>query len=285
MNMKKNKSVLEKLEKIFFKVTKEDASDYAKKLKFANNRTHFIIAHTPEGPLVVNSCSKDYELIPNKELVMPVLRRLEESYSVDVKVRMYNYAKFYIDYLILDHAMNVLGMSKPKKDMILPRIRQNNSYDGYLKYSYQFGFYRVICENGATIPLEGTKTFNNKFLHTPAAGNDSALNETLGAMDEFINSAPQLIKRYDPLIKARVKSVEEAGKIIKTTIEETDFPQRQTEQVFAALQQEVSRGYDLNLWLIYNAMNSALYNAETKQVDHKRDKVDLEVITHLLQAA
>lgn len=272
------------LKSIFFDVRKEEASKFVKDLGFTKNRSHFIIAETPEGPYVVNSCSPTYELINNEELITPVVESLESEYDIIVKARHSNYSRFFVDFLIKDHAIDISTGKKKElvKDEILPRIRMNNSYDGGMKYSYEFGFHRVVCSNGLTAPIG--KTHKQKMMHTPSAGNGNALNNTLNAITEFIETAKDLSKGYQPLMQNRL-TIAQANEKIAQIVEELKYPKKQMEAATARLQTEANMGYQVNDFLVYNALNFALHQNDSKMKEHKKQGMDEKVLNFLLNNA
>lgn len=262
---------------LFFPIKKMKASNFVKKgLEFTPNKSHFVVADTPDGQYVVNTCSSTYELINNQELITPVIEKLEAAYDLKIKASVHNYSRFHVDFVIQDH-----NVGTRKKDDIFPRIRLNNSYDGSMKYSYEFGFYRLVCTNGLTAPIAGTQ-HKMKMMHTPAAGDSVALNKTLDAIDIFVEQSAQIIKGYKPLMDKNYKTLAQATEKMMEAIKETKYPGRQSELAAERLAKEVNMGYPLNDWLVYNAMNFALFQNESKMKEHKRAGMDIKVLNYLL---
>lgn len=269
-------SVLKKLQEIFFPVKKIPAKDLLSEeyadVTFSKKRDHVIMADTPEGPRVVNTCSKQYHLITNEELMTPLVKRMEKDHDVSVKVVKDDYSRFFTDFIIKDEKLSVM-----KGDPIFPRIRMNNSYDGSVKYSFSFGFYRQICTNGLTAPVKGMQSANFKLRHT-AGGGPTALDRTMKAIEVFLTQSKEIIRGYDDLVKAKV-SWDKAMEMIETVVEETKYSKKNVDIATARLKEELEQGYTLNRFLLYNAINYSLYNSTASKMKvHKKDRVDGQVL-------
>lgn len=265
------------LQTLFFGVTKERADAYIKNVKFSPHLDHLIITHPSSGPLIVNACSKNYELIPNKDLIMPVYNRIATEHDIKLVVRQFGNAKFYVDFIFMDSKASVM-----KKDTIYPRVRLNNSYDGSVKYSYDYGFYRLVCSNGLMVPEKGTEYRQMKLMHTPKAGDGRALELTLESVEKFLGDWKKLLSQYDPLLEKRMK-MDEALKRMEEIREEGIFPARSMEIAIGQLQKEVNLGLPINDFLLYNALNYALHNNPNSNMKtHKADKIDRKILTYLL---
>lgn len=285
--MSKTKSTLrQQLSSLFFPIHKVNIAEYTKHVtgkslpfKFNKNLDHWIIAETVEGDeLVVNACSKNYGLLSNEDLMDPLIKALEkENYNVEAHVFKTDYTKFYTDFVIKDKSIPI------KKDMIFPRIRMNNSYDGSVKYQFSFGFYRLVCENGMTAPVKGLQSRSIKLRHTPL-NTAGAIDKTMAAIKIFLDQAPEIAKGYDELTK-RSLSWEKAMELIEEVIDNTKFPKKQHEAALARLKYEHEQlKLPINDYLVYNALNYALYKNPTQMKIHKRDKVDAQVLKFITEA-
>lgn len=273
MQMSKQKpDIWKKLKAIFFPVTKVPLSDYMPEHAFNPGLSFLIIANPEnEDKRVINACSKNYHLLTNEELMTPLVKRLTKEYDLDVKVKQYNDSKFYVDFIIKDFPMEL-----QKGDRIFPRIRMNNSYDGSVKYSFNFGFYRLICSNGLTAPVEGMTSQNVKFMHTPTPGG-KALDSTMEAIEIFLTEAPKVLKGYQGLVDKKYNWEAALDKIEKV-IENTKFPKKRAEEVQAQLKKEKDAGLPVSAFLVYNAFNHVIYKTESEMKEHKRDKLDLQIL-------
>lgn len=267
--------LLKKLSPLFFEVNKVKASDYAPGLKFSSGMDHLIIATQDDGnKIAVNACSKGYHLISNRELMTPLIEKMEERYkNVDVKIIQFGHCKFYTDFIIKDLEMEVI-----KGDPIFGKVRMNNSYDGSVKYAFNFGFHRLVCKNGLTAPIEGMSK-DIKAMHTPNTG-AKATQDTMDAISVFLDEAPEIIKGYKGMLH-KIKWEDALAKI-EEIASATKFPKKQKETAAERLTIEMNMGLPLNNFLVYNAMNYALYQGDkTAMKEHKKDKVDLQILQKL----
>lgn len=267
------------LDAIYFKVKKVPVSEVlpkGSKLSFTNSMNHLIVVDTPTGEMAVNSCSENYELIDNKTLLNPLIDAIGKEFNVKVKASHRNYSKFFVDLIMLDKAMSVM-----KKDTLHPRIRIINSYDGSIRYQYSYGLYRVVCSNGLAI-LEGNTYTGAKMMHTSQVSGPRAYDRTLEDISAFMKEAPSLIGDYKDLADKKLLW-EQALQRIEDAAQATSFPKKQKEAAVQRLEKEKQMGFPLNDYLVYNAMNFALHNSDTSQPEHKRDKVDLQVLNFFIE--
>jgi len=270
-----NKSeILKALEPIFMPVQKVEAKSILKGYSFNSDNSHMIVVKTPIGMKVVNSCSEDYTIVSNKEILLPFVDELLGKYNLGVTVNKRKDAQFYIDFNLPDKQFKVL-----KKDDLIPRMRIQNSYNGRVKYCIELGFCRLVCTNGMTVP-EGFHS-RVKMMHTPGAGEGLALAKSMTMLAEFIKNAPAIMEPYMQLSNKPVKDIE--GRV-QEILENTKFPKRQAEEVLDRINFEINT---LKLpatdWLIYNGFNYQLnHNEAINTVEHKKDKIDESVLIHLL---
>lgn len=263
------------LKPIFFPVEKVDASTVmVSDLTFNPQLTHFIVTEQKGVRTVVNACSKNYHLISNEELMTPLVERLEKEYKVEARVTQTKNARFYVDFIIKDLALEVI-----KKDMIFPRIRMNNSYDGSVRYSFYFGFFRLVCLNGMTAPVKELSSGDFKLRHTPGTGG-TALERTMESIEIFLDDAPKIIKGYQDLAKGKL-TMDACMERIQEVIDNTKFPQKKMEKVLERLNIEKELGLPLNDFIVYNAFNHALYNDGSKAKMHKKDRLDQQILTYI----
>ena len=263
------------LKPIFFPVEKVSIEDYLGPktfpLTFNDQISHWVISKVKgEDGRVVNACSKNYHLISNEELMTPLIEELESQYDVEASFVSSRGARFYVDFTIKNEALSVM-----KSDKIYPRIRLNNSYDGSIRYGLDFGFYRQICSNGLW-GFSWEKGF--KLRHTPGTG-AQALPRTMDAIGEFLGFAPKLLKSsYEPLVKHTL-TLDTALERVQDVIENTKFSAKKGEAVLARLHEE-RKTLPLNDFLVYNAFNYALYNDGSKMKQHKKDKLDIQILQY-----
>ena len=264
----------EKFPFLFYEVEKINFSSISKKFSTAGNIQNAIVIHEPTGPRIVNFCSDDYVIVSNAELFPPLISKIEESHKVQLDVNQNDGSKFYVDIILSDQKL------KLEKDQILPRMRVQNSYDGSLKYSYSFGFHRVVCANGMTAPVKGTIR-ESKTMHTDKARD--MVDKTQQALEGFLAQAPKIMTGYNCLVEAKT-SRERAEELIMEAKEDLGFPTRLVELAQERMNYEIDKlKMPVNHFLVYNAMNYALYKNTTSEMKiHKRDQMDVKVLDYFL---
>jgi hypothetical protein len=269
---------LKELEKIFFPVYKQEAPDDYTCSSWLSHEI-FVQPRGLSKPHKVNVCSADYGLVSNRELFTPILEELMKIYpELEARVIMRDYAQFYVDL----HFKGKPLRGATKKDILYPRLRINNSYNGAVKYSFYMGLWRLICGNGAMAPVEGSLK-SGTFMHTPQLADGAAVETLMSKVTTFIEKSKEIVRGYDPLIEhtlseaAAIERIDEVKKM-------TDFPTTLVEHAAARLSYEASQlRQPINDYLVYNAMNFALYNSgQSEMPEHKKDKQDSKVLNYLL---
>jgi Domain of unknown function (DUF932) len=258
--------------RLFYPVIKVPATQHAPDLTFPDNKEFFIIAPNSEN-LVLNSCSEDYHLITNKELIMPFYEKLKSDHDLEVKVRWMNMAAFKLDFIFKDQKMK-----KPKVGDIFSKVSMINSYDSSLKYQFDCGFYKLICENGMSVP--NGERIHIKTVHK--SGAIVAVEKTIAGIEGFLLKANNIMDAYDPLIENKLRMAEAQARI-QELVEEEIFPTRSVDIAIARLQLEANMGEEINDFLVYNAMNYALNNnPDSKMKITKIDETDRQVLDYLI---
>lgn len=236
--------------------------------------SHAVLVDTPKGERVVNYCSEDYFLVRNEEILPPLLAELQRFYKVDVKYRVYNDARFYIDFIILNKEL-----SMSTRDKVYGKILTVNSYDGSKRYHFEMSLWRKICENG----LMGFSGYDKvSHLHTPGITSITDFSAVMAMTAKFLEEVDEHFEKYRELAGQRVRNpllrVEEI-------LEETDFPPTLGENVLErlAVEQQQLGLSEVSDWLVYNAFNYQLNHAEDyKAKEEKKAKIDNQVFQYLL---
>lgn len=262
------------LTRLFYPVEKVLATDHAPGLLFPSGKEYFIIAPKANN-LVLNSCSSIYELITNKQTIMPFYEGLTDSHNIEVKLRSWSHTRFKLEFIFKDRkcAMKKVGD-------LFPRVSMVNSYDGSVKFALDFGFYRLKCTNGLIVPDTDLGATKIKMRHTPKAG--AALTNVMENIEEFLLQKDNLVHAYDPLLENKLRMAQAESRI-NELVEEQIFPQRSAELAMDRLRLEAREGEEINDFLVYNAMNYALNNnPESKANDTKIDNIDRQVLDYLM---
>lgn len=282
---KKSKELMKKLESILFPVKKVSAEEFykTKNVEYLPGLNHVIVVTLPDGKeMVVNSCSENYELVSNRELLEPFINKITDEHDLDVvDVKMWTHSKFHVGFSEPGEGFDMNAGNTRKRavvDKIVPLVRYNNSYDGQVKYSYEAGFWRYTCSNGAKIP-HGTIS-KDIVMHTPGAV--TRVEQSVKKMEEFIMKAKEAVLGYAPLIELDM-SKSDALKRIEEVTEDLGLPKQNMETAVGQLEKEIGMGLPINDWLVYNAINYGLYKTpESMLLTHKADKLDHEVLNYLI---
>ena len=250
-----------------------------------------VVGQINGGDFLLNQCSNIYKLIANAD-IFPNIEAVLDANGIEYEVtyRHINHVRFYADYIITDkrYAYTMKGTS----DKIMPMLRVQHSYNGLTKYRIIFGYYRLVCSNGATIAVAEMKRFNLVIVgkHTEAIKRSfDKLNEMLVY---FSNNANLIVgaitEKYESLggrwvakPEDRVKEVLEATKI--TIVDNSKF--NTLNDIMSRISVESNKsglGYNgrVNDWLIYNGINQYLNdnnrNIATPEVRMQKDSKVLE---------
>lgn len=264
------------MKELFQNVRKVALTDILPKYLTNPEKSFGIVTDTPQGPKIVNFCSDDYTVVPNKEIYDPLIEALEKIYKkIEVSYSCHKDAIFNISFNFLGKAEKLAD-----KDVLTPRMTIRNSYNGKVKYSIQWGIYRLVCSNGLSVPVDGTHK-NLILMHTPGAGEGIALEKTLGGLENFIAVFHELIEPYELLKESPVGDIRYR---IEDVVEATGFPARQIDEAVEQATKEMSK-LKLNAsdWIVYNALNYQLnHNTDIAMLDHKKQNLDAEVLNYLL---
>jgi hypothetical protein len=96
---------------------------------------------------IVNVVSSRYTLLTNDRFFGDVDNAIQET-GMDFRKRSENRenSAFAVDYILNDERYTVSIHNG--QDKIMPMLRFTNSYDGSIKTSGRFGFFRQVCSNG-----------------------------------------------------------------------------------------------------------------------------------------
>lgn len=273
------KKQLKSIEELLYPVSKVKSSELLPDFDFTPQQEYAIVVDTPDGKKIVNHCSKGYHLVPNEQVVTPLLEGFK-GYDLEIKGSQRWGCRFDIDFIFKDKAFE---MKNAKGDSVRPKLKIRNSYDGRVRYSYVMGFFRMICSNGLVVPEEGLEEYNTKLTmrHTPSLDAHVNPDEIRALAEAFIEGGENLMKPYEELAKKKVKNLEDR---VEEVISETKFSTRRGEDVLDRIQEEMKilKGTP-NDWMVYNGFNYQLnHSTEIKMDAHKKEKIDQQVLSYLL---
>jgi len=245
----------------------------------------------------LNYCSPVYELVPN-ENIFPKVEEILQQHGIAFTVQ-YSHtqnARFYGNYIIEDprFAYKMQGTN----DVVKFIWNFEHSYNGLTKYKGLAGFYRLVCTNGLTVPIEEMKEYNLAIQgkHTAAI---------LHSLEEFSQILVRVTENLDEVKTAitdkyellggrwvakpqdRIKEVLQASKI--NIVENKS--RNTLVDIHGRVMSEANKtglGYNgrVNDWLIYNGINQYVNddNLNIASPEKRRD-TDSKVLEYMLEYA
>ncbi len=267
--------------------------------------SRLIVGQLNGGDFKLNQCSPRYELFPNAD-IFPEVERILDANGIQYEkyYSHFNHVQFYVEYRITDTRYTY--KMKGTNDEIFPMLRVQHSYNGKTKYKIIFGYFRIVCTNGLTIPVQEMKRFNLVIVgkHTEAI---KLSFKKLDIMLKFFVAEADLIigtitNRYEILggrmvtnVQDRIKEVLNATKIVAV-----EYKGRNTvDEILGRINKEanpfldennnlVNLGYNgkVNDWLVYNAINQYINNnSRNIMLPELRAETDVRVLEYMLENA
>lgn len=268
------------LEPLLKPVEKVDLVDLIPGIQTNPQQECAIIIQDGDEKKIVNVCSKQYHLLPNKHFIEPLLEVFGDS-KIQIVTDARLDARFSIDIIFEDLKADIMG-----KDPVKAKLKVHNSYDGRAKYQFHMGFFRMICKNGMVIPLEGfeNKNISSKMRHMPILGDTFDKDSIRSMVDNFGMNMLDYQLPFTKLAEMRVSEAQ-LPDLLKEVTGKTKFPVRQLDDVIDRLQIEMNElDEDLNHWLIYNAFNYQLNHSEAIVMDpSKKEQLDHDIFALLLK--
>lgn len=250
-----------------------------------------IIPKGETDPVIMdlNYCSDRYELVPNDTIFPRIEADLQaRGYKFTVEYEMIDHVRFYGKYILEDSNL-VIGSGN---DMIKPIINVSHSYNGLTKYKINFGYFRLICSNGLTIPVEGTEDKNLSIVGKHTREILNSLDQLWSKLDYFFSIQDTIKERFDLLTSRTVSNVAER---VEKILEATNLkPSKvQLDVIYVTINNEANLLYNgvVNDWLIYNGINAYLYKGVdskgnlSKAVPEKKAEMDAKVLAEIMKVS
>jgi len=267
---------------LFYPVEKVKVSEILPGYSTNKQKDYAIITKVDGKPKLLNLCSKGYQLVENETIISHARYLLELSgFNTQLTYTHYDNSKFFID-LTLDVKKFGFGLEiGKKKDILVPKLRLVNSYDGSIKYNASASILRLVCTNGLTMPV-AISSFRKR--HTKQLEGDKAVEMAIEMIQKIIESTDIITESWDQLVDQTVVDIEDR---VMEVIENTGFPITLAENVIEKVVEE-QKIFNLprpNDWLVYNGFNFELnHNFEdTVLKEHKREIIDRNIQTYLLE--
>jgi hypothetical protein len=276
---------------LYKEVSKVELSSLIPGIKFPSRHDHAIV---DKDGNILSFCSDNYNLRTNSSLFEPLENQMKsEKIPFDRKVVIRDGTRFYVDYIIGDRVKG------PSVNDILPKFSVWNSYDGTLRTVLKFGFYRVVCSNGLTVPHGKTVDVYKKHYKASkvADGIDISAMDSARIVEpfrEFLNSTKEYLGIYENLnnVEADVKKILDICEKLKFSkaITDTAVNRFNLETATNGTLTYVNENGELvthdgspaTLYTAYNAINYAIYNNNPKEYPEVKLKRDELVLAEVL---
>ena len=245
----------------------------------------------------IQACSKRYELVENK-LIFPNVETILKQHGIEFNVQ-YSHTqnvRFYANYMITDkrYGYAMSGTS----DTIQPMLRVQHSYNGLTKYKIIFGYFRVVCSNGLTIPVQEMEKYNLVIIGKHTTSILRSLKQLDSLLTIFSNEAIQITKaitdKYEMLggrmvinLQDRVTEVLHQNKIGMIDNQNFNTVNNIVNRITTEMN-DTKLGYNgkANDFLVYNGINQYLNDDSINiAAPEKRMEVDSKILEYLLENA
>jgi len=260
----------------------------------ANPKTKIVLS-----PIDLNYCSPVYELVPCVD-IFPKVEEIFKNKGIDFSVQYSHtqHARFYGNFTIEDQRFGY--RMQGTNDFIKFVWNFQHSYNGLTKYKGVAGFYRLICTNGLTIPVQEMKNYNlvlegkhtSVILHSLLEFEKILENVTnnLGVVKTAITDKYELLGGiWVEKPEDRIKEVLQATGIVMVDTQNFNTIEDIMKKVMSeANGEKQDLGYNgrINNWLIYNGINQYI-NDDSRNIaaPEKRRETDSKVLEYMLEYA
>lgn len=252
----------------------------------------------------LNYCSPVYELVPN-EMIFPKVEEILNQHGIAFNAD-YSHTqntRFYGNFTIEDprFGYKMAGTN----DVIKFIWNFQHSYNGLTKYKGIAGFYRLVCTNGLTIPIQEMKEYNLVVEGKHTSSILKSLEQFSQILLDVTNNLGEvktsIVNKYEVLGKRwmdanggnwvektndRIIEVLNANKIAIIDNSNFDTLKSITNAIMSEAQND-GLGYNgrVNDWLIYNGINQYIYDERTIATPEKRRETDSKVLEFMLEYA
>lgn len=272
-----NTNNLDAIASTLFHVEKvKTASLFANSLMTTNSKDEYsIVGYTDKGKMLLNTCSERYKVVKNEEILLPLMELLEKQLgTIQVKrVVSENNARFSVQIAPVKKGLSI--------GEIVPMFKFSNSYDGTVMANLTGGLFRLVCSNGASVPVK------DKFKSYTFKHNDERI-FNIGEVNEMVFAYLNEFASVTEKIKVlKSVSVSDINEVIAEMVKGTLFPKKALEQAKSrSLQESITESEDMNLWLAYNGLNYVLNHDRSYEIaEHIRTAMDERILSNTLQLA
>ena len=264
----KNLTQHEELNDILFSAEIKNTGDHFSGTEFSDDLKKCV--YLPEQNKVVQFCGRSYQLVHNRELILPVYEKMKSIFGetgFKTEARSYDDKRFYVRFILEDSLHTILG-----KDTICPEVVIRNSYDGTVKQMVGIGYIRQICANGL---MAFTSDVTVSLKHSKKFG--------VANLDPIFKKLEKMEIQLDQFKKLsnRIVTPKELEKIKEEIRSKADikYPKKMIESAGLRAQIEsLELNTHLSAWLIYNGFNYSLNHKETKLLPEEASRIDHRVL-------
>lgn len=257
------------LKELLFPVRIADTFEFG--LNSIQSCERLVVGNVNGFETLINSCSNVYELVPNAD-IFPKVEEILRKANIDFTAQysMFDYSRFFAEYKINEGGISI-GNSD---DLIYPRLIIDHSYNGLVKYNLTFGYFRLVCKNGLTVPVEGQEKVNISVTGKHTKSIVESLNELESKLQYFAKNRKKFTEKFEIIAE---RWIENWSDRVLAVIEGTNVGKRGYNQICDKIKEEAAKFNEgkVNDWLIYNGFNYHLFNAKTKDGKEYETSIDL----------
>lgn len=239
-----------------------------------SNMQNIIMYEGSNGREMVNVTSSRYSLTHIKDIIEPIEQKLTAN-NIDWDVAYNRHSRLH-QYQVV-YRLTSIVVPITENDTVNPQIVVKHSYDGKVSYGIQMAAYRLICSNMLTLPYKNTEVFNLTSKHISLASNE--INRHVDILlrvitQEFDNQ----INVFKVMADSMLDNWEDR---MSEVIAATKYPTKLVDIAKARFVYEQSCGLSPSDYLLYNALNYALYNNDDNKTPEMRSKLDGKVLAYI----
>lgn len=281
----------QKLEQLYAPVSKVELKTILPGKSFPRASDHAIL---DKDGNILSFCSSSYNLRDNSTLYKPVEDLLDNSkIPFQRQIKIMDGTKFYVDYIIRERVKSLTVND------ILPKFSIWNSYDGTLKTTMKFGFFRVVCSNGLTRPIGNTVNIAKK--HKKAVHAEDGVDLSIATNTTIIDSVKLFLTevKQDMEVYEKMNSIPADINKVLSIADKLKFSKNLLDTAVERFNMETSTNRSLtyvnengeivthdgspaSLYTVYNALNFAIYNSNHKELPESKLKRDQLVLAEVL---
>jgi hypothetical protein len=290
------KTSKENLKTIFFNVEKVASQSVMKNpnMEFNSDNAYAIVGKWPVPAKVENTpadirektlnfCSEVYQLIRNQDVIEPLIPVLEAKFkNIDVWVSNDKDAQFTV------RVAPAPDLGQTMVEIILPLVTFTNSYDGKVQAQATGGMVRYLVDGKGHVfhtystYMKGL-SFVYKFKH-----NNEGIYDMLNLsnrIDEYVKEFSKVTDLIERMKKVTLSSDStKLEEFLRKMSKGTIFPLKELEDSIDRIQYESAvMDCDVNLWLVYNAMNYITENTENSLTQSMRMNVNAQIFVAMVE--